>query len=255
MPGAAWPQAIPPAAANRVQGQSPEGDLPSGESGSVPEGAPPVGPQPARGSRAILDTTFAKSSGTTRYPGRERSEVVPALSVTRYRQTSSNLPRRQSSQSVLRTSDAARTPSRVIRYTSAVQRPVSMTVLESPRTRQTTAVYSGTSRIATYSATAARSLTPLHVGGRTSGEQRKSFTEYPQYAAVPVEAGSPRTNPRPVQRSSQRVMVVTGGSLRRSTHSGLIELGAGATDAPRNSLAYVAGVQKPHLPELKIGRR
>jgi len=255
MPGTAWPQAIPPAAASGVPGDSTEGALPTGNSDSGTEGSQPATPQPARGSRAILDTTFAHQSTTIRYPGRERSAVAPARSVTRYRPATAKSPQRQPPQSVLRMSNAIQEPPGVIRSMSSVQRPVSMTVLESPRARQTTPVYGGTPRIMTHSAAATRSLTLLSGGNRNPGEIRRSFAEYPQRAIARVNTGSTRAIPRPVQNSSHRTLVVSGGSLRRSSHSGLIELGSGPRDTGESSLAYVAGTQHANLPELKIGRR
>ena len=255
LPGTAWPQAIPPAGAKGIPGDSTESASPTGGSASGPEGSQPATPQPARGSRAILDTTFAQHSATTRYPGRERSAVSSARSVTRYRPTTATSPQRQPSQSVLQMTNTAQESPRVNRAISSVQRPVSMTGLESPRARQTSTVSGGTSRNVTHSASAMRSLTLLSGGSRKPGEIRRSFAEYPQHAVARVDTGSTRGIPRPVQRSSQRTLVVSGGSLRRSSHSGLIELGSGATNTAESSLAYVVGTQRANLPELKIGRR
>ena len=257
MPGAAWPQAIPPAAANGVQGESEEGAASTGDSASGPQGSQPPTPQPARGSRAILDTTFAQHSTTIRYPGRERSEVAPAQSVTRYRSTASKSQPQQTSRSVLRVSSSVYEPSRVTGATPALQQSRGMTVLESPRARSATVMYGGAPRGfgRPSGSTATRSLTALNAGSTRTSELRRSAVEYRHYAAAPSHGSGTRVISRPVQRPSQRTVVVSGGSLRRSTHSGLIELGSGATDAAESSLAYVAATQKASLPELKIGRR
>lgn len=255
LPGTAWPQAVPPAAASGVPGDSTEGVLPTGNSDSGPEVSQPATPQPARGSRAILDTTFAQQSTTIRYPGRERTEVAPVRSGTGYRPATSTSPPQHASQSVLRMSRAAQTPSGVVKYTSAIRRPVRMTVLEPPRTPQTTSASGGSPRIVTHSSTVSRSLTLLSSGSRNPVEMRRSFMEHPQHAVARVDTGRTRATPRPVNRTSPRTLVVSGGSLRRSTRSGLIELGSGTTDTEESSLAYFAGTQKASLPELKIGRR
>ena len=257
LPGTAWPQAIPPAAAHGGQGDSSEGTAPTGDSASGSQGAQPPAPQPARGSRAILDTTFAQHFNSVRYPGRERSEIAPAPSVGRYRPVSSKPQPQQTSRSVFRMSSSVHVPSGAIGAMPVVQQSRGMTVLESPRASSAILVYGGSPRLTgrPSGSTGTRRLTALSAGSTRTSEPRRSAVQYQQHAAAPPKVGGTRVISRPVQRPSQRTVVGSGGSLRRSTHSGLIELGSGATDATESSLAYIAGTQKAALPELKIGRR